>query len=188
MRKNLYLLFFLLFLCSSCSINGGFEGLYSYYSKTESKNPNLFYKPDNNESICTIKKHELKPQIIIINGIDIKKCMSTNKNSLIYLWSPKCKSKICYPLEIIQSFCNSKNIDLYVVAEYYNLEQMEVNYTISRPIFGVDVNYYKTSLTKKYIKKFLNDLESDSTTINRYFYFKNGSFVKSYESVYDLKN
>lgn len=188
MKKNLYLLLFLIFLFSSCSVNGGFEGLYSYYSKTKSKNPNLFFKPNNNDSICKIKNNELKYKIIIINGLDLKKCISNNKSSLIYLWSPKCKSKICYPLEIIQTFCNSKNIDLYIVAEYYNLEQMEVNYSISKPIFGIDVNYYKTSLTKKYTKKFLDDLKSDSNTLNRYFYFKNGSFIKSYDSMYDIKN
>ena len=79
-------------------------------------------------------------------------------------------------------------MDLYIVAEYYDLEQMELSHKITRPIFGIDTEYYRTSLTKKYITKFLEDMKLDSNTYNRYFYFKNGVFIKSYESIYEVKD
>jgi hypothetical protein len=179
------LVFFFSF--SSCSIKGDFKGLYSYYSKTKSKNPTLFYKPNKSDTICNITNASVKSRIVIINGLDLKKCIDVSSNSIIYFWSPKCKSKVCFPLDIVQSVCNSQNIDLYVVAEYYDLEQMEINHEITRPIFGIDTEYYKTNLTKKYITKFLEDIKLDSNTYNRYFYFKKGVFIESYESIYNIK-
>ena len=170
----------------SCSIKGSFKGLYSYYNKTNSANPNLFFKPINTDSLCYYTNENLKSKIVIVKGTDLKKCLTKKGNVLLYIWSPKCKSKICFPLEIVENYCTSNNIDLYIVAEYYDLEEMQISRKIKRPIFGIDTKYYKTNLTKKYLSKFLLDMDVNIKTNNRYFYFKNGVFLKSYESIYDI--
>ncbi len=171
---------------TSCAIKGNFKGLYSYYKKTESANPNLFLKSIKIDSLCLYTYENLKSKIVIINGNDLKKCISQKELALVYFWNPNCKSKICYPLELVENYCSSRNIDLFIVAEYYDLDQMQVSHNIKRPIFGIDTKYYKTNLTKKYLSHFLKDIDINITTDDRYFYFKNGVFSKSYKSVYDL--
>jgi hypothetical protein len=70
------------------------------------------------------------------------------------------------------------------VAEYYDTEKMEMKYDIVNPIFGIDVKYYKSSLTSKYLSKFIYDLiEKEDISNNRYFYFEEGNFINSYNSI-----
>ena len=91
----------------------------------------------------------------------------------------------------MQSTCDLKNIELYIVAEYYDSEKMKIKYNIKRPIIGIDTEYYKTSLTSKYVNRFLNDIDSNikwNDFSNRCLYFENGKFIKSYESIYSVDN
>lgn len=177
----------LLFLLSSCA--GDFRGLYSYYSKSKKENPNLFYNLVKSDSVCKLTKENANSKVIIINGKDLKKCLKNDSRSMIYIWSPNCHSSLCLSLDIIQSVCNSKNISLYIVAEYYENKKMQEDWKIDKPIFGIDIKYYKTSLTDKYTSRFLIDIDVilKKDDYNRCLYFENGSFVQTYESIYDIK-
>jgi hypothetical protein len=64
---------------------------------------------------------------------------------------------------------------------------MSVNRNLKNIIYGIDTKFYKSSLTSKYKKLFLNDIANIPETYNRYLYFEDGKFIKSYESVYDIK-
>ena len=75
-------------------------------------------------------------------------------------------SKVCIPLNVIQEICNKKNIQLYIVAEYYDLELMNKEYNISSPILGIDTDYYKTNLTSKYVKNFIKDINANLLLIS----------------------
>lgn len=172
-------------IISSCAIKGSLKGLYSYYDKTKSENPNLFLKDVNPNSLCYYSNENVNSKVFVTNGLKLKKCISQNSNTLIYIWSPQCKAPSCLPLDVVQNFCDTRNIDLFIVAQYYDSEQMTVSYTIKRPIFGIDTEYYKTNLTKKYLSLFLKDLNANATD-ERYLYFKNGVFLKSFNSLNDF--
>ena len=158
---------------SNCSINGTMQGLYSYYSKTLQISPYLIKKPIS--SICNISQKDTSV-IYTTNGIEIKSCIEKINKSLLYLWKPKCTSDICLSLERVQDYCNENNIELFIVAEYYDYETMKIVHAIKRPIFGIDCEYYKTNLTKKYVSGFMNDLFGEKYNFdgNNYFFFKNG--------------
>jgi hypothetical protein len=169
-------------------MTGSFRGLNSYYKKSFKENPSIYSKLESFQSICEVNKKNAKTNVIIINGKHLNDCIKTTNKALIYRWGSKCKSTICYPPEIVQSVCNSENIQLFVVAEYYDNEAMMIDYAIDKPIFGIDTKYYKSYLTDKYLARFLNDLNVAKETTNRYLYFENGEFKESYNSVYDVKS
>ena len=170
---------------NSCAIHGNFEGLYSYYDRVKSKNPSLLIKPNINSSICKLKNVDT-PHIYVINGASFKECADKYDSAVVYIWSPKCKSKFCYPLTLLQKECNNKKVELFIVAEYYDNEFMELDYHLNRPIFGIDTEYYNTNLTSKYRSKFLYDITSKNDIAGRFIYFKKGSFIKSFNSIEEI--
>lgn len=171
--------------CSACSIKGSFQGLYSYYSKAKSQNSQLLVKPDIGKSICEIKKSDT-PEVYVINGINLKECIKKTDKAIVYLWPPKCKGRFCYSLNSIQQKCDTKKVALFIVAEYYDSELMQVNYKVSRPIFGIDVEYYQSNKTSKYLSKFIYDLTLKSDLVGRLIYFEDGLFKKSFEPIEEI--
>jgi len=149
------------------------------------ENPSLYVADDKINFICEIKKTDT-PKVYVVNGNDIKKCISTKKKSIVYIWGPKCKSKICFPLELLQQKCNTKKIDLYIIAEYYDNELMNFNYNINNPIFGIDTKFYKSDLTSTYLTKFIYELTSTNVKENRYLYFENGKFINSFNFIDEI--
>ena len=179
-----------LLLSLSACIQGSFKGLYSYYSKTQKANPKLFLKTSNYDTIVN-KINNPTEKIILINGSNLKSYLSINKNTIVYIWGPNCHSDICIPLQIIEQKCLEKGYNLFVVAEYYDLEKMQYHYNLANNIFGIDVEYYKTNLTTKYLDLFFNDIDSKmvySKISDKFLEFKNGEFVRSYENINQLKN
>lgn len=184
MKKYYYAIIYLLLL-TSCSYNGTFQGLYSYYNKTKNENPGLFIKVNDTMSICNLRS-DIHPKIYITNANKIKNCLKQSKSAIVYIWKPKCSSKFCTPLEIVEEKCKLYNIDLFIVAEYYDLEMMSKNYKITRPILGIDTEYYKSNLTEKYLTNFVNDLTlKKHNNIGNFIHFKNGIYINNFES-FDL--
>jgi hypothetical protein len=181
-----FLLIFISLLFAGCSIQGSFRGLYSYYNKTKKENPNLLSHLNASDAVCDLTEKST-PQVYVINGIALKKCLSGLENALVYVWKPNCKSALCYPIEVIQQKCGTKNIDLFIVAEYYDAAQMNHAYDLSRPIFGIDTKFYGSNLTNKYLSRFIRDLtgRKDSTD-TFYYHFNKGRLVNTGVDVYDL--
>lgn len=182
---NKFLVTIISIFWTSCSINGGFQGLYSYYSKTKFKDPQLLIKPAISTPLCAIGRSGT-PRVYLINGLDLRDCISATDKAVVYLWAPKCKSKFCYPLNSLQQKCNMKNITLFIVAEYYDNDLMQINYITSRPIFGIDVEYYQSNKTSKYLSKFLYDLAAKGEMVGRLIYFEDGLFKNSFEQVEEI--
>lgn len=181
--RNLILLSTILFLFCSCAIKGDFKGLYSYYEKTQTEMPHLFKKVSESETICNLK-NENESKVYIVNGQKIRQCLKSYENAIVYIWRPRCTSEICYPLSIIQKKCNERGIPLFIIAEYYDGELMNESYMIEKPIFGIDVNYYKTGLTAKYKKLFLKDLIGNEETVNGHFLkFNYGNFESGFDKL-----
>ena len=169
-------------MLNSCRYNGTLQGLFSYYEKTKSKNPDLLVSPNSKISICEIEKTET-PKIYITDGLKLKECIKNYDNLIIYVWSPKCRSKLCYSLNALQQICDFNHIELIIVSEYYDSELMQVNYEIKKPIFGIDTEYYKTNLTSKYLSKFIFDLTLQQNVNGRLLHFKKGVFLKATDSI-----
>ncbi|MDR2011083.1 MAG: hypothetical protein LBQ22_11460 [Bacteroidales bacterium] len=182
MSKVLIFLCFILIICQSCTINGSLQGLYSYYNKTDKENENLFQKIDSHEVLCEIKNDQT-PKILITNGDILKKCLQEKENSIIYIWSPKCKSGMCYPLDIIQRECNNNGIELFVIAEYYDSEFMNKSYDINCPIIGIDVKYYKSNITSKYLSLFIRDLTQQNDIHDQFIFFEEGIYIRSFNNI-----
>lgn len=185
MKKILLLACMFMFL--SC-VKVSFQSLYSYYSTTQKANPKLFLKTSNTDTICN-KANNPEEKIVVINGFDLKKCLLNYKKTIVYIWGPNCNSDVCVPLQIIQKKCLEKGYNLFVVAEYYDLEKMQYHYDLNNNIYGVDVEYYKTSLTDKYISKFLKDLDVslEKNDYNRFLDFESDKFIKTFENIDQLK-
>ena len=186
MKKEInFLAVIVLLFFTQCSIQGSFQGLYSYYSKTKSKNSQLLFKPTISTPICEINKSDT-PRVYVINGINLKECIKTTEKAIVYLWAPKCKGKFCYSLNSMQQKCDTKKVALFIVAEYYDSELMQVNYNVSKPIFGIDVEYYQSNKTSKYLSKFIYDLTSKWDLVGRLIYFEDGLFKKSFEPIEEI--
>jgi hypothetical protein len=185
MKKSTFLGIIVLMFCTACSIKGSFQGLYSYYSKTKAQDPQLLIVPDTSTSLCDLNKPDT-PRITVINGSMLKECIKTNNKVVVYLWAPRCKSKLCYSLNFLQQKCDMKGVVLYIVAEYYDTQLMQINYKINKPISGIDVKYYNSNKTSKYLPKFIYDLTSRSDMDGRLMYFEDGVFKKSLKTIEEI--
>ncbi len=173
-------------LATSCSIRGSFQGLYSYQDKTSKIAPHLIQQPTS--PICTLAQPD-SAVVYLVNGADLKKCVEQQNKSLVYLWRPKCSSDICVSPGVLQSFCEKKGIELFIVAEYYDYEIMSLHHLTKRPILGIDCNYYSSHLTQKYVSRFLADILGPETTPqgNYFFLFDSGCLVSMSEDVTKLE-
>ncbi len=169
-------------IIESCSINGTLQGYYSYQSQTEEKAPSLIQH--SKESICELQIRD-SVAIFAINGVELRDCLLSIENSLVYLWKPKCSSDICISPKFLQKICDNEGLELFIVAEYYDFEMMNFNYQTERPIFGINDRFYKSSLTKIYIQKFFSDLigQEYSKENNNFFLFRKGVLVQESKSV-----
>ena len=75
---------------------------------------------------------------------------------------------------------------MFIVAEYYDTEKMEVIYKIERPIYGIDTEYYRTNLTSKYLSKLRRELTNTSDMNGHFLYFYNGRFIKSFRDIEEI--
>jgi hypothetical protein len=181
MQKKIWYLLTLFFFLSSCSIEGTSQGLTSYYKKTRKNNPELFYQ-QSGSGLCEMK-HNDSSKIAIINGIQLKNCITKCEKSIVYIWNPKCHSRFCYSLDALQRKCDVQGIELFVVAEYYDAEKMKFKYIIERPIFGINTKYYKSNFTSRYLSNFINDLTGVKDVYGNLIQFGNGNYLKSYNEM-----
>lgn len=185
MRKHhvFYLPIVILFSC--IKIQGELKGLYSYYDKTDKMYPGLLIKPLAGVSLCAVPSTK-NSKVIIANGAQLKTCVENYKHAVVYVWSPLCSGAQCYAINVVQRQCNSKGLELFIVAEYYDGKSMEADYETDHPIFGIDTQFYRTSLTKRYLSKFFYDLTGEKNEHMRFIHFKNGKVVRAHLKLEDL--
>lgn len=186
-KNGKLLVLLLLIFIASCTIKGDFKGLYSYFRDTQNKRPDLFITLDSSDTL-NLNSAKENNKIYIINGLQLKKCLRSNNRSIVYFWDLNCKSKICYPLELIQAHCKKNNLSLFVVAEYYDAKIMSNEFEIDNNILAVNTKYYKSSIVNKYLTRFLIDIDSKLKykNLNRYLYFEGDEFINDYRSIYDI--
>lgn len=167
--KFIVFIFFIITSVSSC-LYGSFKGLTSNYNN-EKENLKIVFLDSINDN------QNSKSEIIYsINGLSLKNQISKYDKSLVYIWSTNCSSEFCLPLYSIQSICDEKGIELFVILEYYDKNVKDYFNQTKNPIFSIDHKYYETNFVSSYTERFMDDLIghklNDSISWKRYYYFE----------------
>jgi hypothetical protein len=191
MKKELFIIFCLLIFLSSCTINGTLQGLFSYYNKTKKESSISFVRINSIKDSSILKSDSTI--VLLANGTELNNCLQKYEKSVVYIWAPKCKSKYCYSLNLLQEICRQQEVELFIVAEYYDSYYMSKQYSISHNLIGIDVKYYRSNITSKYLSEFIFDLTNGAYKYDvknnvycNFLRFNNGEFVKAFMSIEDL--
>lgn len=111
-----------------------------------------------------------------------------NDTTLVYRWSPNCHSSICASLQSVQSICRGKGYQLYVVADYYDMEQISLQPKLDHPLLAINHKSYGTDYCPKYSRLFAAGLRQgqqlpDSVKYARYYLFHGSRFVRAIHDV-----
>jgi hypothetical protein len=128
-------------------------------------------------------------RIYAINAHQMKELLKTNEKAVIYQWSPHCSSENCTSLGLTQSYCDEKGIELYVVIDYYADAFSQIE-SIRNPLLSISERHYNTELAQElreiFYKELLGD-KYDKKNYSRFYYFENGEFLKTYNSINNLQ-
>jgi hypothetical protein len=171
---------FVLFLCfCSCAIIRT-PGLFCGYNRLSEIEKSHIIFIDQDFSICNLPV--IDSNMYAVNGSQLRNCLVHNDTSLIYFWSPHCGSSYCISIAACQEYCNAKNYQLYIVADYYEIEpKLLQNNTVS-PIFVANHTYYNRRYVNGINKRFRTDLLGGQhldkeDQYKRFFLFKTDSLV-----------
>lgn len=78
------------------------------------------------------------------------------------------------------------NIELFVVAEYFDAALMDIDYLLKKPLFGIDVEFYNTNLTEKYLNLFVSGITSNQPIEGSFIYFIDGKYEKSFKKINEI--
>jgi hypothetical protein len=167
------------FILSGCIITHT-PGFYHGYDQLteEEKNTVVFTQADS--SICMLNQNG---KVYAVTGRQLSECLKKNNKSIIYRWGPNCSSKECILISACQDFCNSGNYNLYVVADYYDLDKMEVQNVSDFPILVANHKYYGKNYANKLNKYFIKDLLMGATIdkgdkYKRFMFFEGDKLIK----------
>ncbi len=140
---------------ASCKVITETPGFYVGYERLSEKEIEqvVFVNPQE-----TITDRENDQKIYAINGKQLREFISKSDTSVVYIWAPKCHSSVCISLLSCQKYCSDNNYDLVVVAEYYDMEMMELQNHSKSPIFIANHQYYNKRYCPKLTKLFLKEL------------------------------
>lgn len=149
---------------------------------------------EEQEQICYINSVNEIPcqndgRIIAITADQLSFLLKKKENVLLYVWSPHCSSSVCVSLKTIQDYCDSVNICLYVLTEYYTDAWVQNKY-LSNPMLSINHFYYGTNYCNLYLRRFFAEIipkdSAQDILFNRFIWFSKGDFVQSYEKVEDI--
>jgi len=172
---------------AGCTINGSFQGLKSNYPKAVKEKPELFIHSDGSSDFCA-NPPLYRNKVAVIKAAELKNCMTEPLN-IVYMWDPKCPGSACISLNASQHTADSIGADLFVVAQYYDVEMMDLNHAIKHPILGIDTEHYRSDWTDKYLNAFLEDFLKKKTEGGRgrkFILFEKGDFKGRYHRIEDL--
>lgn len=156
--------------------NNPIKAFTSRYNETQKQYPGLLVKADSLVTLCDLVYKE-SSHVYLVNGLQLKQCIAEYENAIVYIWDAHCPSKQCFSPSLLQKYCRQKNVELFVVAEYYDGAELIQFYEIDKPILGIDTEYYKSNFIDRYVSKFEGDLDVSDNTTGRMLYFKNGKYI-----------
>jgi hypothetical protein len=182
--KNYLFCFIVYFFSIGCQISGSFKGLRSYRAEIEQNNSSLI-------SLANYECNKNENRIYIVRAKQLLDCLRVCDSSLVYIWKPNCISKKCIDINALQNLCSKKRVNLFIVAEYYDLKKMSQKYKIEYPILGIDTKYYHSDFTKKYLARFIFELTKEKISNERtvgYFFYQDRLVDRSKDIIGLLEN
>jgi len=182
--KTQHLLYLLPFLFTAC-ISLHISGLHSGYKNLSPAQKQKIKIVSDSTEICNLNNDQI---IYSVTATQLLNCLQRNDSSVVYIWGPNCSSKNCILLGAAQSYCDKKNYKLYVVAEYYDMEQIDAQNNTKLPIFSINQKHYKTDYCNKYRKLFTRELvrnrkiEEDGS---RFFVFRQDNLIRHKENLFE---
>ncbi len=179
----------IVFTFSSCliSIHGKGPGNdYKLLSETD-KEQVIFV--DTNKDICDLPQDSTK--IYAVTGAQLKNCLKHNDTSVVYMWGPNCPGKSCILISACQEYCDAHNYKLYVVADYYDMKQMNAQNVAVEPILIANHFYYEKKYFNGINKLFEADLlgrkpSKEETGWCRFMLFKGDELFEYRSNLYDM--
>lgn len=173
--NNYYLVFFLFFAITSCSI----YGITNDYGKLNNKQKEIIHP-------LTDFKSAKENNIYEINGLQLKEELKKNDRSVVVLFANGCNSKRCIPLSGYRLFSEKVKAKLYLVMVGYDNLDKTLEQNIGLPLFSIDNKYYKTIFKEKYIDKFILDLVGPQPEFHTIYMFKKDSLVTANQGLFNL--
>lgn len=171
-------------LISVLALNGciitNTPGFYNGYKKlTPIEKEKVVFLEDSSR----IRNLTNEGQVVAINGRQLLTYAKELDSLLIYIWGPHCSAESCILISSCQEYCNSKNYEFAVVAEYYDIRIMNGQNTADLPIFIPNHKYYGKYYANSLNKKFMEDLLMDKNQVydsgnGRYILLSRGEIVK----------
>jgi len=161
------------FLLQSCIVVPPLGSRYKYLSE-DSKNSIVYLNPE--DDICYLENND---KIFAITSEQLYKCIKEKEKSMVYFWTIHCKSEYCYPLSFVQSYCDSRNINLYVIITYYDDTYLRIGQkTTSSPIFSINEKFYKKKIQWNNTHLFIKELIKDKVVTDEILY--SGVYIFNY--------
>ncbi len=170
--KNTFVLFGILFLIlnTSCSIIDmkGFSS--GYKNLSEGERSAVIDK--TGQPLSTLSNDG---NVYLVTASDLLHEMKRHKKTLLYIWSPECKSPGDNLLLKMESYCRSNDITLVIIQEYFSFKSIPDQNQLSAPIYGINTQYYKSDQCSRYTNRFILELtgkEEKEISYSRYFLFE----------------
>ena len=183
-RRIRYISLILALALNGCIITNT-PGFYNGYKKlTRTEKEKVIFLEDSS----IIRNLTNKGQIVAINGRQLLTYAKELDSLLIYRWGPHCSAEFCILISSCQEYCNSKNYELVVVAEYYDMEIMNGQNTADLPIFIPNHKYYGKYYANSLNKRFYEDLLANKNQVydsgnGRYILLSHGEMVKQMKNL-----
>lgn len=117
-------------------------------------------EPENQAKIKKLQSFESlnKDFIYKLTATQLKADLRKQPRSIVYIFKSSCQGNYCVPLRNITEYAQQQGMKPYLIlVNYYQLERsLDQNPTV--PLFAINAAYYQESKSKKYLKKFKNEI------------------------------
>lgn len=181
--KKLILLFVLALVIQSCCIKivPPYRGSADFMMNLTSEQKNMVIWTSDSTSLTNLTNDG---RIYAVNPKQLKELLMTKEKAMVYKWLPACTSENCISLGLAESYCNEKGIELYVVLDSYEDAFTQIE-SIRNPMFSKNVGYFQyetKDVDELFYKELLGD-KYDKKNYYRFYYFENGEFIRTYETM-----
>jgi hypothetical protein len=146
--SKIVLLTFGLLLCTACAIH--------IVNGTEYD----LLQPENQARIKKLKSFETahRDTIYELTAIQLKADLRKQPKSIVYIFKSSCQSYNCVPLGNITEYARKQGMKPYLIlVNYYQVER-SLQQNPTEPLFAINAAYYQESKSRKYLKKFKDEI------------------------------
>lgn len=138
---------------------------------------------------CSVSIHDLSydGNIYQIDANQMTDYLNEHNEVVIYEYASYCNSNNCISPKEAEKLCLSSGITFCIIVTTY--DHIERIPTLEAPLLAIRQEAYKTDKTHVYCDMFFNQVTGVTDKergYGRFYYFRNGKFIKSYENLNDL--